>query len=324
MGNTVSIHTGGWEMKMVATATRVLLLLALLSGLCAVLPAGRVAAQTPTVIYVNDDAPGANNGTSWTNAYRSLQSALSAATAGKEIWVAAGTYKPTATGDRNASFVMKNGVALYGGFAGTETTRDARNWVNNETLLSGDVGPDVQDSCHVLRAPAGTDNTAILDGFLVRDGMATGYPCDYSRGAGMSIESAYPTIRNTTFRSHAAGYGGALYVAGSPKLVNVSFISNRSLGGAGGAMYISWGDVVLTNVEFRGNFARSSGFAWGGAVLIEGGSLVGTNVLFSGNLVYGEDLGANRIGYGGAIARRFSGSVTLYNTTFVGNSAAYG
>ncbi|MGI6375415.1 MAG: InlB B-repeat-containing protein [Anaerolineae bacterium] len=307
--------------------------MALLKRLCPVLPlatvllllispATPVAAQAPSVIYVNDDAPGLNNGTSWTNAYRSLQSALSAATSGQEIWVAAGTYKPTTTGDRKASFTMKNGVALYGGFAGTETTRGARNWVANETLLSGDVGPDVSDSCHVLRAPSGTDSTAILDGFLVRDGMATAYPCDYSRGAALFIQSGSPTVRNTTFRSHTSGLGGAVYVEGSPTFVNVSFISNRA--SSGGAMYISWGDVVLTNVEFRGNFARSSGFAWGGAVLLEGGSLVGTNVLFSGNYCEGVDISANTIGYGGGLAKRFSASVTLYNATFVNNTAAYG
>lgn len=74
------------------------------------------------VIYVRANASGANNGTSWANAYTNLQTALSNASAGTQIWVAAGTYKPTSGTDRGISFVMKNGVQLYGGFAGTENS----------------------------------------------------------------------------------------------------------------------------------------------------------------------------------------------------------
>ncbi len=68
--------------------------------------------------YVDADATGNNNGTSWTDAYTTFQSALTAASAGYEIWVAAGTYYPSVevggTGDRYQTFQMKNGVSIYG------------------------------------------------------------------------------------------------------------------------------------------------------------------------------------------------------------------
>ena len=80
-------------------------------------------AASASVIYVNAGATGANNGTSWANAFTSLQSGLAAAGSGDEIWVVAATYKPTTTTDRTISFVLKNNVGVYGGFNGTETQR---------------------------------------------------------------------------------------------------------------------------------------------------------------------------------------------------------
>ena len=82
----------------------------------------------PVTYYVNDDATGAEHGTSWQDAFTDLQSALAVAVAGDQIWVAAGTYKPSLSIDgsadaRTASFSLKSGVALYGGFAGVEN-----NW----------------------------------------------------------------------------------------------------------------------------------------------------------------------------------------------------
>src|SRR5690606_37941362 len=95
---------------------------------------------------VDSAATGANNGYSWADAFTDLQSALAIAASGTEIWVAKGTYKPTTGTDRNATFAMKNGVAVYGGFVGTETSRDERRWWEHETILSGDIGVEDDDS----------------------------------------------------------------------------------------------------------------------------------------------------------------------------------
>jgi hypothetical protein len=61
---------------------------------------------------------------------------LASAVSGQEIWVAAGLYNPTSDIDSSVSFVMKAGVAIYGGFAGIEAELNERDWVLNETILS--------------------------------------------------------------------------------------------------------------------------------------------------------------------------------------------
>ena len=116
------------------------------------------------VVYVKAGATGSQNGLSWTNAYVDLQAALATAQSGDEIWVAAGTYKPTTGTLRTKSFVMPAGVALYGGFAGGETARNQRDWAANMTLLSGDIGAQGNATDNSYHVVVGANNT-VLDGF---------------------------------------------------------------------------------------------------------------------------------------------------------------
>src|SRR5262245_6608807 len=101
-------------------------------------------AATPAATrYVNVSASGANDGSSWANAYTDLQTALSNAQPGDEIWVAAAAYKPAPpNGNRSVSFQLRNAIATYGGFNGTETSLDQRNFITNVTTLSGDLNGD--------------------------------------------------------------------------------------------------------------------------------------------------------------------------------------
>ena len=114
--------------------------------------------------------------------FNDLQQALVAASSGHEIWVAAGTYKPTSNNDPAISFVMRDNIAIYGGFKGTETSLSQRNPVSSQTILSGDIGTPGNTSdntYHVIR----NDNnnigySAILDGFIITAGVSglTGGP----------------------------------------------------------------------------------------------------------------------------------------------------
>jgi hypothetical protein len=89
-----------------------------------------------TRYYVTVAGTAINNGTTWA-APKTLQTAIAAAVAGDEIWVAAGIYKPTTTNSRTVFFAMKSGVAVYGGFVGTEGLLTERNIAANATILSG-------------------------------------------------------------------------------------------------------------------------------------------------------------------------------------------
>ncbi len=242
---------------------------------------------TGSVVYVNDDASGNNDGSSWTDAFTDLQNALSLANSCSnvtEIWVAAGTYYPTSGTDRSISFVMKNNVAIYGGFNGTETQLSQRDWVNNETILSGDIGitgDNSDNSLHViLNDNNGLNNTAILDGFTITGGNANGgIPNSY--GGGMFNINSSPSVSNCLFsRNSAQGIGGGMAnYPGSPTVSNCIFSGNSANIAAGGMFNYTPSSPTVTNCIFSGNSAGM----WGGAISSTGSSLTITNCSFSGN-----------------------------------------
>ncbi|MCP4167229.1 MAG: hypothetical protein GY759_15270, partial [Chloroflexi bacterium] len=121
------------------------------------------AQSSSTIHYVDaGKTDGAKDGSSWTDAFTSLQSALDIAQAGDQIWVAQGVYTPSQRSSeedpRSATFKLVDGVALYGGFAGTpgqEGDLSLRDWQAYATILSGDIdGNDLVDERGVLTTTA--------------------------------------------------------------------------------------------------------------------------------------------------------------------------
>ncbi len=162
------------------TLFRLIIVFGLIVGTFSVSP----VYASSTIRYVKWDAGGANNGSSWTNAYTDVQSALSATSSGDEIWLAAGTYKPTNTTDRTISFALEDGVSIYGGFAGTETVRTQRDILTNVTILSGEIGVvgTTDNSYHVVIG-SGTNNSTMLDGVTITAGNANAsYPKNSAAG----------------------------------------------------------------------------------------------------------------------------------------------
>jgi predicted outer membrane repeat protein len=249
-----------------------------LAALLVALPVARGSAGN---LYVDQNATGANNGSSWANAYSSLQTALTAAVSGDTLRVAQGVYYPTAGYSRAPTFQLKNGVTLYGGYPTGGGTRNPAAYV---ATLSGDigtVGSKGDNSYHVVTG-SGTDNTAVIDGFVITGGNASG-PDPDDRGGGMYNKSGSPTVRNVTFSGNTATNGGGVHnYESSPTLTDVTFTGNSATN-RGGGLYGGggWGSSspTLTNVTFTGNTATNGGGLCNDDY--SGGTL--TNVTFSGN-----------------------------------------
>jgi hypothetical protein len=292
-----------------------------------ILPMLSVTVFAQSTRYVNINVIGGNNnGTTWGNAYNNLQTALVAAQSGDQIWVAKGTYLPSAdasgvtspSNSRTKTFVMKNSVAIYGGFSGlgTETQLSDRDFKNNVTTLSGDIGTvNVNtDNCyHVVLNNFTQDipltNTAILDGFTISGGYADGTYPNFD-GGGMYNQYASPTLNNLIFTSNYAlknGGGMVNFNSSAPSINNGIFSGNSA--NTGGAMNNQTSsNAILTNVSFVGNSATTNGGAMYNYNIVSPNL---KNVVFLGNYA---DLG-------GGMYNEQRASPILINCTFSGNSA---
>jgi hypothetical protein len=237
-----------------------------------------LAAQSSQIIYVKKGATSPGDGSSWNTAYTDLQQALTAATAlpgNKEIWVARGEYKPTATLDRNISFVMPANTILYGGFEGNETSSAGRNWRNNRTVLSGDLGAqfDKADNSYHVAVFTGAIQNSVIDGFIIKEGNADvedDQVTNKGHGGGILISnvgqlSANPKIINCHFLNNGAILGGGICIQGnaSPHLLNCVFDGNQ--GQLGGALFNSGSSSSSTSV-INCIFSTNSGQFGGGAI----------------------------------------------------------
>lgn len=311
-----------------------------------------VRAATVTIIinsvpiFVKSDATGLNDGSSWANAFKYLQDALSVAVDGDEIWVAKGTYRPdegqTQTlGDRLASFQLKNGVKLLGGFIGSETVAEVRDPVANETILSGDLNEDDNDiidenepsrsenSVHVLEA-IDTNLSAVMDGFTIQGGNANGTASN-GQGGGLYCESAELTMSECIVLKNTAGQGGGFYLRGCSAVFSETVFENNSRQGVhtnlGGRPTFSHckfientsaGAVLHGSAVFKDSiFFRNIGNAEGGAVQ------VGTNIDSEfHNCLFVENAATTK--GGGLFLRSSINNSLIVNCVFFKNTAPRG
>ena len=229
------------------------------------------------VIYVDQTASGGNTGADWVNAYQDLQSALASSVSGDEIWVAAsGNYIPHAS-DRTVSFSVPGNVSLFGGFVGNEVNINDRNFSNNPTVISGDIGgtSDTDNSYNIFYLNHSAGNVTI-DGFIIENGYNDNGVAP-QHGAAIFAANSDVILRNNVFlnnkATNASAHGGAIYIDSTTTnqnlIENCVFESNYAYR-FGGAIY-SYRPLEVNNCVFYDN---STGNEDGGAVGGQGSGII--------------------------------------------------
>ena len=283
---------------------------------------------------------GTGDGSSWVQAM-TLQAALMASTtAGDQVWIAAGRYKPHAD-DRTATFTIPEGVLVYGGFdpVADASDTDASSRSGAATILSGDLLSDDiarpeatedqttynasrDDNSYTVVTVSGAD--VVLDGLTISGGERGTEEDNFGsteyHGAGLygGFGAGGLTLQNVIIRSNNAEHeGGGAYFKRTVSVKNTTFTNNTATEDGGGA-YFNW-ITTITGSTFSNNrtFDGSGGGAYFGSVNITDPNISSvatvTNSTFTNNSV--SDGRAN--GGGGAY---FDGSSTVTGCTFSNNT----
>lgn len=228
------------------------------------------------VQYVKPDGSDANDGSSWATAKKTVQAACDAnAALGGEVWVKSGVYPE--------HVAIARAVALYGGFAGTESNRSQRP----DPRLSPSVIDGGGSAFPVATFATGAPPSTTLDGFTITGGGG-------GSGGGANFASASPVIRNNLFRTNnSTGHGGAIYVsAGAPLITNNTIVGNTATG-FGGGIYLTGSSATLANNSIARNSAQ-----FGGGIFEESGGdprIVNNTIVENGDAnngsgaLYGRD-----------------------------------
>ena len=294
-----------------------------------------VTVSNKIFVDISKMAAPVQDGNTWATAYGNLQTALTAATTGLEVWVAKGTYKTTTTTTRTVYFNVPSGVKVYGGFMGTETLLSERDFKMNPSILSGDIGTqnlETDNSYHVV-VFNGSSNTTVLDGFTITGGYANFDPkrefsastslttSTIETGGGIVVQNAgMPMIANCTVINNAAVSGGGLFAsdASMPMIMFCKFMGNQA--GFGAGMYFQDGsNGKVSNTLIAGNKGI-------GGVYNNTSNPMFTNVTFSGNGGYNggifntnsQPIVKNSIIWGNATPFNDLQSIITYSTVQAG------
>jgi hypothetical protein len=295
---------------------------------------------TSATKYVKEGATG--NGSSWNNSSGDLQYMINQTSPGGEVWVAKGTYKPirrahttdTITpNNRDNAFVIKTGVRVYGGFDGTETTLSKRNFHENISILSGNLGDTLitDDNAYHVVVCAGNLVIAVLDGFTIKDGNANGTGNisvsgdSLSRGSGGGISVintfASPRLSNLTVKDNkASANGGGISILFSLPIITNCIFSGNEAGTEGGGIYLSLSPINIINTIINGNKSGSGS----GIFAFYSSSLNLVNVTISGNTNFGmvnfntSPQIKNSIIYGNGSGGMRGGNPTYFNSLVQG------
>jgi len=314
-----------------------------LKGNCVIKPLMILLALSATmlsaaVVYVDENASGNADGSTWTNAYIYLQEALENASSGDEIWVAAGTYYPddgtNQTADnRSQSFQIYDSLSVYGGFDGSEVSSDQRDPAANVTILSGEIqqnNTDSDNSYHVVMFNNNSTGT-VLDGFTITGGYANSSSFPNNSGGGLYIDGQTSSdVSNLTISNciidgnFSSAGGGAMYNQAAYGNIAITLYNcifrNNSATNNGGAINnngYNAGNIQLEmiNCILSGNFAGLSG----GAMVNNGGNGGNCEVTMINCTTAGNHSNG---GSGGGALYNKAATVSIQNSIFWGNTAA--
>jgi parallel beta-helix repeat protein len=223
-----------------------------------------LAPASANVVFVSPSGNDANSGLSWVQAKQTVAAGLNTAVSGDEVWVAAGTYSERIT--------LKIGVALYGGFVGTEANLGGRAWKANVTILDG------QNNGNVVTSPYGATATTRIDGFTIRNGTGIGGLDLY--GGGIYCSHSSPSIVNNTISGNNATEGGGILCESSSPSITDNIISGNSASDCGGGIlcYDSSSPSIANNTISE-NEANE-----GGGIFCQSSSPLIANNLIFGNV----------------------------------------
>jgi len=291
--------------------------------------------------YVSEAASGAGTGSSWTNAFSSVQEALDNASEGDVIWVAAGTYSSAEPGDSAVPVIMmKPHVDIYGGFSTADTALSQRDPKVNRTILDGE-----NRAWHVV---IGADD-AKLDGFIIQSGYANGGFPD-NCGGGMLNHHVSPEVENCVFTSNDAGFHGAgmanIHSSASVKncIFRINVAANNGAGvynddqfgidgylqfdncvfgpgnscRFGGGMYNSWCEVAVNDCRFNNNLANHNG----GGLYNTSARVTARRCVFTENHAY-DGGGVYMNGIAGEDLTRLENCLIETNTAYVSGGGVY-
>ncbi len=258
------------------------------------------------IFYVKAGAKGHGGG--WECPTGDLQAAINAAASGQQVWVAGGTYQPAS----GQSFIMKEGVKIYGGFAGTEQNLDQRDLkiTSNASILRGNGAAVVSNDNN------GLTTAAVLDGFTVTGGSnANRY---HASGNGIYNKLSSPTFTNLIVSNNVSITGGGIANYNSSPVFTNCFITDNNSGfpessGQGGGMYNYNASPTLINCSITGNDSNNGS---GGGMDNNNSNPILINCLITDN--------TTGIGAGGGVASFFDSHPTLTNCLISNNTATNG
>ena len=296
-------------------------------------------------VYIDTNATGTGDGSSWADAYTSISDVLYVlGSSTTELWIASGTYKPGT--DREDSFIFnRDNLEVYGGFDGTETLISERDIAANPTILSGDLnGNDTgvdfttstreDNSFHVVKINA---DGILLDGLTIQDGHASGGTGNNEASAILKLETANTlNLKNCIIKNNVSLLAGAVRAFfndnGTMNIENCIVEGNVSSFGAG--LYVGTRDnrtlnVTIVNSLFSKNISKDNstsnkGYSGSSAWIRANGSgsSITANIVnstFANNLDIGTQTGlTNR----GTLTLSRGGSGRTFNAT-ISNSIFY-